>query len=213
MWVDITQTLTNDIAHWPEDTPFNFEVPVTKKDTGSVNIGKVTTSTHIGTHIDAPFHFDDNGETVESLDINRYIGEATVIEVYGREEITEALLSEHDIRGTILLVKTQHTYETGIFPAGVPALTEEAAKYIGGLGIKLFGVDVPSVDDIDSKDLKIHHTLYENDIMIIENVVLTEAPGGYYDFIALPLKIEGADGSPVRAAVKKRGSDNVSVSG
>lgn len=209
MWIDITQTLTNDIAHWPEDTPFSFEVPVTKKDTGSVNIGKVTTSTHIGTHIDAPFHFDDNGQTVEALDINRYIGEATVIEVYGQEKITEVLLSEHDIKGTILLVKTQRSYETGIFPEAVPALTEAAAEYIASLGIKLFGIDVPSVDDIDSKDLKIHHTLYHNDIMIIENVVLEEAPGGYYDFIALPLKIEGADGSLVRAAVKKRGSDNV----
>ena len=208
MWIDITQTLTNDIAHWPEDTPFNFEVPVTKKDTGSVNIGRITTSTHIGTHIDAPFHFDDEGETVDSLDIGRYIGEATIIEVYDQEEITEAVLSEYDIKGTILLVKTQRAYKPGIFPEKVPALNEEAAGYIASLGIKLFGIDVPSVDDIDSKDLKIHHTLYDNDIMIIENVVLSEAPGGYYDFIALPLKIEGADGSPVRAAVRKRGSLN-----
>ena len=209
MWIDITQTLTNDIAHWPEDTPFNFEVPVTKKDTGSVNIGKVTTSTHIGTHIDAPFHFDDRGETVEALDINRYIGEATIIEVYDQAQITEALLFEHDIKGTILLVKTQQSYETGVFPEEVPVLSEEAVNYISSIGIKLFGIDVQSVDNIDSKDLKIHHTLYENDIMIIENVVLEEAPGGYYDFIALPLKIEGADGSLVRAAVRKRGSEDV----
>lgn len=206
MWIDITQTLTNDIAHWPEDTPFNFEVPVTKKDTGSVNIGKVTTSTHIGTHIDAPFHFDDRGETVEALDINRYIGEATIIEVYDQAQITEALLFEHDIKGTILLVKTQQSYETGVFPEEVPVLTEEAVNYISSIGIKLFGIDVPSVDNIDSKDLKIHHTLYDHDIMIIENVVLEEAPGGYYDFIALPLKIEGADGSLVRAVVKQKGA-------
>lgn len=209
MWIDITQTLRDDIAHWPEDTPFSFEVPATKQDTGSVNIGKVTTSTHIGTHIDAPFHFDDRGETVEALDINRYIGEATIIEVYNQNQITEALLSEHDIKGTILLVKTQQSYEPGVFPEEVPVLTEEAVNYISSIGIKLFGIDVPSVDDIDSKDLKIHHTLYENDIMIIENVVLEEAPGGYYDFIALPLKIEGADGSLVRAAVRKRGSEDV----
>src|SRR5699024_6370930 len=115
MWIDITQTLTNDIAHWREDTPFNFEVPVTKKDTASVNIVKITTSTHIGTHIDSPFYSDDNGETVESLDINRSIVEATVIEVYDQEEITKALLSEYAIQGTILLVKTQKSYETGIF--------------------------------------------------------------------------------------------------
>src|SRR5699024_4661925 len=140
----------------------------------------------------APFHFDDNGETVESLDINRYIGEATVIEVYDQEEITEALLSEYDIQGTILLVKTQKSYETAIFPKRLPAFCEEVFRYIASGSIKLLSIDITSVDDIDYKHLKIHHTFYEIDIMIIEHVVLEEAPGGYYDFNALPLKIEGA---------------------
>ncbi len=58
MWMDITQMLEEDIAHWPEDTPFSYKCTVTKAESGSVNIGKITTSTHIGTHIDAPFHFE-----------------------------------------------------------------------------------------------------------------------------------------------------------
>lgn len=204
-WIDITQTLTGDTAHWPEDTPFRFEVPVTKADTGSVNIGKITTSTHTGTHIDAPFHFDEAGRTVETLDINRYIGEATIIEVYDTGEITREVLERFTIKGRILLIKTQKSYDTERFPDEVPVLGEDAVAYIASLGIKLYGIDVPSVDALDSKNLTIHHKLHQNDIMIIENVVLAETPGGFYDFIALPLKIKGGDGSPVRAVVKAKG--------
>lgn len=204
-WIDITQTLTEDTAHWPEDTPFRFEVPVTKADTGSVNIGKVTTSTHTGTHIDAPFHFDEAGRTVERLDVNRYIGEATIIEVYSTGEITREVLERFTVKGRILLIRTQKAYDTERFPEEVPVLGEDAVAYIASLGIKLYGIDVPSVDALDSKDLTIHHKLHQNDIMIIENVVLAETPGGFYDFIALPLKIKGGDGSPVRAVVKAKG--------
>lgn len=207
MWIDITQTLNNDIAHWPEDTPFSFEVTVTKENSGSVNIGKITTSTHIGTHIDAPFHFDDAGATTELLDINRYIGDATVIE-FNEEIITRDILEHHEIRGTILLIKTRQEIDTSIFLNKVPVLSEEAVEYLALLGIELFGIDVASVDHIDSKTLDIHHKLYRNNIMIIENVVLTETDPGYYDFIALPLKIEGGDGSPVRAVVRKKEIDN-----
>lgn len=205
MWIDITQTLESSIAHWPEDTPFTYEIPVTKADSGSVNIGKIETSTHIGTHIDAPFHFDDNGVRVDDLDINRYIGDATVIEVMDKALITEEVLKNFDIKGTILLIRTKEKANQEIFPETIPVLTEKAIEYIARIGIELFGIDVTSVDPIDSKTLDNHHKLYRNDIMIIENAVLEDVTAGYYDFVALPLKIKGADGSPVRAALRLQG--------
>lgn len=205
MWIDITQTLEHSIAHWPEDTPFSYEIPVRKTESGSVNIGKIETSTHIGTHIDAPFHFDDNGVKVDELDINRYIGDATVIEVMNKAYITEEVLMDFNIKGTILLIKTKKESNQTVFPETIPVLSEKAVEHIAKIGIKLFGVDVTSVDPIDSKTLDIHHKLHRNDIMIIENAVLQDVTAGYYDFIALPLKIKGADGSPVRAALKPRG--------
>ncbi|HIW13731.1 MAG TPA: arylformamidase [Candidatus Salinicoccus stercoripullorum] len=202
MWIDISQTLEHSIAHWPEDTPFSYTTPVTKGQSGSVNIGKIETSTHIGTHIDAPFHFDDAGAKVDELDINRYIGDATVIEVMDREVITKEDLGRFDIRGPVLLVKTKERTAQEVFPDTVPVLDEQAVEYIAGKGVRLFGVDVTSVDPVDSKTLNNHHQLHENDIMIIENTVLEEVGEGYYDFIALPLKIRGADGSPVRAVLR-----------
>lgn len=205
MWMDITQTLDHSIAHWPEDTPFSYEIPVTKAQSGSVNIGKIETSTHIGTHIDAPFHFDDEGLKVDELDINRYIGDATVIEVMDQALITEEALKSFSIKGTILLIKTKEQANQDIFPETVPVLSEKAVEHIAKIGIKLFGIDVTSVDPVASKTLDIHHKLHRNDIMIIENAVLGDVTAGYYDFIALPLKIKGADGSPVRAALRRQG--------
>lgn len=203
-WIDITIELSSHVAEWPGDTPFQFETPVTKEMSGSVNIGKIVTSTHIGTHVDAPYHFDIDGETIEMLDVNRYIGDASIIEVTDTEVISVSDLEQHNIQGTILLIKTDGAKDKSKFPVDVPTLSLEAVTYLNEKGIKLFGIDVPSVDKVDSKSLDVHHALYKNDIMIIENIVLDETPSGYYDFIALPLKIKGADGSPVRAVVRRK---------
>ncbi|GAA3729757.1 arylformamidase [Salinicoccus jeotgali] len=208
MWMDITQMLEADIAHWPEDTPFSYERTVTKAESGSVNIGKITTSTHIGTHIDAPFHFKEDGDTVDQLDINRYIGEATVIEIENSKELGLEAIRQFDIRGDILLIKTKRKSDTTVFPESIPVLEKRAVEYMAAQGIKLFGTDVTSVDAIDSKTLDIHHLLHERDIMILENAVLDDIAPGYYEFVALPLKIKGADGSPVRAALQYKGDLN-----
>src|SRR5699024_4746307 len=91
-WIDISQPLQNNIAHWPEDQPFHYETTVTKADSGSVNIGKITTSTHIGTHVDAPFHFLNEGKRILDMDIERYIGRCKVIDVSPFPQIDEKAL-------------------------------------------------------------------------------------------------------------------------
>lgn len=204
-WIDITAPLNASIAEWPGDTPFTYGVVVSKEESGSVNIGKLEMSTHIGTHIDAPFHFDDAGKTVDELDIDRYIGTATVVELTGKDEFTIEDFKDKKIEGSILLVKTTDVLTRTEFPDEVPTLQLEAVAYLKDKGIRLFGVDVPSVDKVDSKDMSVHHELYKHDIMIIENIVLSRVKEGVYDFIGLPLNIEGADGSPVRAVLKERG--------
>ncbi len=204
-WIDISAALNHQVAEWPGDTPFSYSIPVTKADSGSVNIGRLEMSTHIGTHIDAPFHFDNDGKTVEQLDINNYIGTATVVHLEGIEEISAKALKDFSITGHILLIKTGAARDKTIFPDDVPTLTQEAVDYLADNDVTLFGIDVPSVDKITSKTLDVHHTLHKNHIMIIENIVLDDVVPGVYDFIALPLKITGADGSPVRAVIKPKG--------
>ncbi|WP_096199827.1 arylformamidase [Bacillus sp. FJAT-45350] len=202
-WIDISQPLNNQIAHWPEDTPFAYEVSYSKEETGSVNIGQIITSTHIGTHIDAPFHFLNEGTRVIDLDINLYIGTCRIIDVSPHFEINEKVLREFPLDGiTRLLIKTHIPNNPHEFPKEIPFITKEGASYLGQKGIKLLGVDVPSVDPLDSTELEAHHSLHGNGIHILENVMLDQVEPGEYELIALPLPIESGDGSPVRAVIR-----------
>ncbi|ASN06920.1 arylformamidase [Virgibacillus necropolis] len=202
-WIDISQPLTNDIAHWPEDAPFSYSLTVAKKDSGSVNIGQVTTSVHTGTHVDAPFHFDDNGQTIDQLDVNLYVGEAMVIDVSHVDEVTVETLANFSFDGIKrVLLKTSHPNDPTQFPEKIPTLDPRIANLLAEKGVKLLGVNMPSVDALDSKDLATHHALYKNGINILENLMLDKIDQGNYELIALPLAIEGSDGSPVRAVLR-----------
>lgn len=202
-WIDITQPLTNHIAVWPGDTPFSYEVAVTKEQSGSVNIGKVTMSVHTGTHIDAPYHFDNNGRKVKDLDISIYVGMARIIDVSHLDYIGAEELEQFDLEGVSrLLLKTKSISTPTIFPSSIPYYRSDIGPFLKQKGVKLFGVDVPSVDPLNSKELETHHALFENGVHILENVVLEHVEPGEYHLISLPLRIEEADGSPVRAIVK-----------
>lgn len=202
-WIDISQPLTNNMAVWPGDTPFSFRLSFTKEQTGSVNIGQIITSVHTGTHIDAPFHFNDNGQKVHELDIDMYIGPARVIDVSNCESIGRTELEGFVLEGVSrLLLRTMTGRNPDVFPEKYPVLREDVGPFLKEKGIRLLGIDTPSVDPVDSKKMLAHHSLHENGIYILENIVLDKAEPGKYELIALPLAIEGADGSPVRAVIR-----------
>lgn len=208
-WIDITQPLESNIAHWPEDEPFAYNKTVNKEDSGSVNIGKISMSTHIGTHVDAPFHFTNDGERIIDIDIERYIGKCTIIDIKDYPEIDATILKKKMHKATQrLLIKTNLPNRPERFPDDVPPVTPDGASYMAEWGVQLVGVDTPSVDDIDSKDLPGHHALYEHDIYILENVMLDHVSEGEYELIALPLAMKEADGSPVRAVIRPVEEEN-----
>lgn len=202
--LDISQRLNHNVPTWPGDTPFSFELTWTKEDSGSVNVGKVVMSTHTGTHIDAPFHFDSEGKKVLELDLNLYIGKAKVIQVPGKESIGAEDLSSFNLKGvTRLLIRTDSWVDPRHFPTEICYLRPDLAPFLAEKGVRLIGLDVPSVDPLDSKELAAHHALLQNDIHILEGAVLAHVEEGDYELIALPLPLEGADGSPVRAVLRK----------
>jgi arylformamidase len=208
-WIDITQPLTNDMAHWPGDRPFQYKVAATKEQTGSANVGKITTSVHMGTHVDSPFHFDNDGETIEQIPIETYIGEALVIDVSNYEIITPEVLDNFNIDGVKrLLLHTSLPNNPTFFPEVLPFLEPTIGDYLAGKGVFLLGVDMPSVDSITSKTLDTHHALHRNGIHILENIMLDDVETGEYELIALPLRIVGSDGSPVRAALRSLKEEN-----
>ncbi|WP_316571462.1 arylformamidase [Neobacillus sp. YIM B06451] len=203
-WMDISQPLHDEIGHWPGDTPFKYETAFTKVQTGSVNIGRITTSLHTGTHVDAPYHFDNEGERILGLTIDVFIGPARVIDVSSFEKVDAERLRSFDLEGVErLLLKTSVPNNPDHFPVRIQELQPDIAAYLSKKGVKLIGVDVPSVDPLDSKDMATHHALYRNGIHILENLMLDGVEDGDYELIALPLPLKEADGSPVRAVIRK----------
>ncbi|GAA0372958.1 arylformamidase [Bacillus horti] len=201
-WIDISQPLSNKLAHWPGDTSFSYTF-ATKEQTGSVNVGRMTTSLHSGTHVDAPFHFLNEGAKIHELDLNLYIGPCRLIDIGDSEFINADALSSHDLNGvTRLLIRTKLPNNPNSFPDSIPHFTKDGAAYLGEKGIRLVGLDCPSVDALDSKELEGHHALHQNGVHILENVMLDQLSLGDYLLIALPLAIQDGDGSPVRAVVK-----------
>jgi arylformamidase len=201
--IDISRRLENGMPVWPGDTPFQYEVSWSKADSGSVNVGSLSLSTHTGTHVDAPFHFDDNGKRIIELDLELYIGPVRVLDMIGKDSIGAKDLENVDLEGFQRVLFRTLAWENPVeFPEKIPFIEGDLGPYLAEKGIRLIGVDVPSVDPIDSKDLHAHHSLNENGIHILESVVLDHVEPGDYELIALPLPLVEGDGSPVRAVLR-----------
>ncbi|MDR7238338.1 arylformamidase [Neobacillus drentensis] len=201
---DVSRKLNNGMPVWPGDTAFQYEVSWPMEESGSVNVGRLELSTHTGTHVDAPFHFDNEGKKIIDLDLNLYIGPAKVIDVIGKESIGAADLIGVDLDGCKrVLFRTLAWENPNEFPERIPHIEPNLAPFLGSKGIKLIGLDVPSVDPIDSKELPAHQSLNEHGIHILESLMLDEIEPGDYELIALPLPLVEGDGSPVRAVLRK----------
>ncbi|MDW8517500.1 arylformamidase [Priestia flexa] len=204
-WIDVSQLLSNKVACWPGDTPFSYRVSWSKEESGSVNVSEITMSVHTGTHIDAPFHFDSEGKKVKDLDVNLYIGEAKVVHLHNPSSISVEELKKIDLAGvTRLLIKTGAWTNRETFPTSIPPVDLGVAAYLSNQGVRLLGLDLPSVDSLDSKELAAHHELAAHNVHILEGLVLDAIEEGDYELAALPLSLTEADGSPVRAVLRKR---------
>jgi arylformamidase len=202
--IDISRKLGKNVPTWPGDTPFSFEIEWSKADSGSVNVGKLEMSTHTGTHVDAPFHFDDEGKRIYDLDIHLYVGKALVIDMRNKESVGASDLHGIDFQQVErVLLRTDSWENPNQFPEKITYLRPDLASFLGEKGVRLIGVDVPSVDPLDSKELPAHHSLHKHGIHILEAVNLTEVVPGFYELISLPLPLADADGSPVRAVLRK----------
>lgn len=202
--IDISRPLTADTACWPGDTPFAFRLAWKIADGASVNVGSVTSSVHTATHCDAPFHYDDDGPTVDQLPAGVFVGPCWVVDVRGAKR-WGSRLEELDFTDTPrVLFHTGGWPDTSHFPDRVPVMEPDLPAWLADFGVVLIGVDLPSVDELDSKTLDNHHALGRAGITIVEGLWLDGVPDGRYEFVGLPLKIIGADGAPLRAVLIDR---------
>lgn len=202
---DISRLLSAGIAVWPGDTPFQLTTTARRDAGDSVNVTTLTLSAHTGSHVDAPYHFTDDGQTIEVVDLAPYWGIAQVITV-GK---TAGPLLPADFDGVdlyraprLLVHSAASEADPGVFHHDFVYPSPALADYLGAQGITLYGTDAPSMDAADSKTLPGHNALRHNGILILEGLNLAGVPDGLYDLAALPLKIAGGDGSPVRAVLR-----------
>ncbi len=206
---DISRTLSTDLAEWPGDEPFHYRLTTEIPKGQTVNLGAITTSVHNGTHADARFHFDPKGESIEKVPLDVYLGRATVVDLAQSflQSKEKHLITTEDLRPNAediaatarILIKTGRWSDSKVFPKQIPVIAADVPAWLQKNGVKLLGLDLPSMDEIDSKSLQNHHALARTGIAIVESLDLSGVPPGIYNFAALPLKIAGSDGAPVRA--------------
>ena len=171
------------------------------------NVSRIDFGSHTGTHVDAPKHFFDDGAGVDELSLDVLIGPALLIAFDDSVmSIGEAELRAHDLAGvTRVLFKTRNSawLASGSteFHRDYTYVAPDGAEYLAGLGVKLVGVDYLSVEQFHSGHHRTHRTLLENGIIIVEGLLLTEPPAGWYELYCLPVKFDGLDGAPARAVL------------
>ena len=202
---DITRTMSSTLAVWPGDTPFAAEILLDMSQGASINLSTLRLSSHFGTHADAPYHFSNDDLTIEKLPLQPYLGPATVVTVRREAGPLEPAdfpgLDWHGVE-RLLVHSAASASPIDQFPSRIVYPSPDLADFMAQYGIVLFGSDAPSMDDVNSQSLPGHNALRRNGIAILEGLLLADVPDGNYELIALPLKIEGCDGSPVRAVLR-----------
>jgi len=202
---DISRTISPKLVVWPGDSPFSAEQVMSKTNGESVNLFTLKLSAHTGTHADAPYHYAETGQHPADLPIEKYVGPAHVATITRKSGgIVPADFAGHDLTGMRRLLI--HTWVSDLpddqWPEDFPYPTVELIDWLAAHGVVLMGVDMPSVDAFDSQTLPGHHELLKHGIVNLETLLLRDVPDGVYELIALPLKIAGVCGSPVRAVLR-----------
>ena len=203
--IDISRMLWPDVATWPGDTRFSLTTVLDRTKGHSVNLTTITMSAHTGSHVDAPYHFTDEGLTIEAVDLRPFWGLTQVVTIHKQPgPLFPQDFSDYDLtQAPRLLVHTPaSSFDPALFPHNILYPSPALADYLGRLDIILYGTDAPSMDKTDDPHLPGHNALLRNNIAILEGLDLMYAPDGLYELVALPLKIQDGDGSPVRAALR-----------
>lgn len=199
---DITRVLHPDHPVWPGDTAYILEMSATLGEGSSVNLMKLTTSTHLGTHLDAPFHYQEDGARLAAVPLELFVGEAEVIDARGYNPVTAEVLERYQALPERVLFYTGQPERWEAFPESFAPLTPELVGALAGRGVRLVGTDAPSVDAFSSKDLPVHAAFAHHKMFIVEGLNLAHVGFSSYELLCLPLSLPHADAAPVRAVLR-----------
>lgn len=202
---DISPVISPETAVWPGDLALSRQVSMDCHQGDHLTLSSIATTLHIGAHGDAPSHFSAQGKTIDQVSLEAYIGPCAVVTCLRGSGL---LVRGEDLAGRVVpgcrrvLVRTLSYPDLRSFNRDFVAFHPSAIQYLGSLGVILVGIDTPSVDLFESKDLPSHHELARQGMLNLEGLDLRDVDDGEYELIALPLRLKGCDASPVRAILR-----------
>jgi len=207
-WIDISVALHNGCVRWPGDAPYELtRVADIRRDGAECNLSVISMSAHVGTHMDSPLHFLDGAPAMETMPLDATMGPARVIEIQSQSLITVEELEAYDIQpGERILFKTVNSarqWVTDEFLKDFVHIPASTARYLVDRGIRTVGIDALSVGGFETDGAECHRILLGAGIWIIEWLDLSNVEPGDYELACLPLKLNGAEGSPARAVIRR----------
>lgn len=205
--IDISPLINSKIAVFPGDTPFQEDFLMSTDAGENITLSKITTTVHLGAHTDAPNHYAPRSDSIEKRDLSYYLGSCQVIEVKlpRGERIQKKHVADKVILAERVLFKTKSFPNPYQWNSDFNSLSAELVHELAAKKVKLVGIDTPSIDLSEDKILESHTAVHKHNMAILEGIVLDHVAEGIYELIALPLKIEGADATPVRAVLRRIG--------
>lgn len=207
---DISPAITPDLAVFPGDTPPSREVLLDMARGDPLTLSTLRATAHLGAHADGANHYGLDAPSIDAMPLAHYIGPCRVVAVDAArgscvtpDQLADAL--DGPIAEPRVLIRTGTQPDKRVFNPDFAALSPELIALLDEQGVITVGIDTPSVDRSDSKDLPAHHAVLCAQMAIIEGLVLDDVPPGRYELIALPLRLVGFDASPVRAVLRELG--------
>ena len=204
--IDISPVLSARTGVWPGDTPLSREVLCDMGAGANITLSTLRSTVHLGAHADGPNHYGHPAPGISERSLRHYIGPCTVVHArVGRgERVTPEGLGvrPEQIRTARVLIRTGTFPDATAWNNDFAGLSVALIEMLASRGVITVGVDTPSVDLMDSKDLPAHKAILAADMAILEGLVLGGVAPGEYELIAPPLRLEGFDASPVRAVLR-----------
>ena len=202
--IDISIPIHAEMTVYPGDNSLRRSWVRRIRDGERVNLSALTLGSHTGTHVDAPFHFKDDGIRLDQVPLQVFVGQARVVEISDPVSVKATALRDLGLASAErVLFKTRNSqlWSEAEFREDFVYIESDAAQYLVDLGMRLVGIDYLSVDRYGDGSSPAHNTLLGNGVVIAEGLDLSAADQGTYTLVCLPLKIPGADGAPARAVL------------
>ena len=204
-WLDASRPLHPGIAVWPGDRGLSIDTDRN----GRWTVSRFATTCHVGTHVDAPRHLDENGWSVDEIPLERLVGPAEVVRaVRGCETVSLAGLPPgwRPAAPRILVRTDTFGLDGKVEDGGFAGLAPEFVRHLADLGVVTVGIDTPSVDALDAADhAPAHVALLEAGMTWVEGLWLGGIAAGRYEMVALPVALVGVEAAPVRVILRRIG--------